>query len=139
MDWQECKDKKFVKETSEDKNLISSLVNSSKKKSDSNARLELDEITASTKVSLAYESLREILEALAIKKGFKIYNHECFCSFLKEICSEEYLSKNFDRFRKIRNKINYYGAEIPIGDAKILIEEISNLKNKILKDYFRWK
>lgn len=137
MDWQECKDKKFVKETSKDENLINSLIKSSKKKSDSNERLELDETTASTKVSISYDSLREILEALAIKKGFKIYNHECFSGFLGEICNEKFLSKQFDGFRKARNQINYYGKDISLEHAEILIKEISDFKKKIIKKYLK--
>jgi len=66
----------------------------------------------------------------------KIYNNECFSSFLKEVCSKDLLSKEFDRFRRIRNQINYYGKNILLNDAKMLIKDIINLKNKILKDYF---
>ena len=49
MDWKECKDRGFVKEASIDINLIKSLIKSSKKKLETNKRLELDETTASTK------------------------------------------------------------------------------------------
>ena len=137
MDWEECKYKKFVKEIKADNNLVNSLIKSSNKKFISSERLELDETTASTKISIIYESLRELLEATAIAKGFKIYNHECFCSFLDEICNEKNLSKEFDRFRKIRNQINYYGKDIPVGDALILIKEIIKLRKNILEKYFK--
>lgn len=132
MDWQECKDKKFVKDVNIDENLIKSLIKSSEKRLESNNRLKLDETTSSTKISIVYESLREILEAFAIKKGFKIYNHECFCAFLKEICNDNYSSMNFDKFRKIRNKINYYGKDIPIKESEIIIKEIILLRKEIM-------
>jgi len=135
MDWQECKDKKFIKEVNIDKNLIDSLIKSSKNKLISNEKLELDQTTASTKISIIYESLREILEALAIKKGFKIYNHECFCAFLNEIYKDNLSSTEFDKFRKIRNQINYYGKDIPIKEAEILIKEIILLRKRITKNY----
>ncbi len=137
MDWKECKDKKFVKEVRVDENLINSLIKSSKKKFESGKRLELDEITASTKVSIVYESLREILEALAIKKGFKVYNHECFCAFLDEMCKDRLFSKEFNRFRKIRNQINYYGEDIPLKEAKIIINGILLLRENIIKKYLK--
>lgn len=133
MDWKECKDRRFVKEISSDQSLIKSLINSSNKKLESNKRLELDETTSSTKVSIAYESLREILEALAIQKGFKIYNHECFCSFLNEICGDKFSSREFDKFRRIRNKVNYYGEDISFEEAKMLISEINILRENLLK------
>ena len=105
MDWKECKDKRFIKEVVKDTYLIDSLMKSSKKRLESSKRLKLDSITASAKISLIYESIRELLEAFAIKKGFKIYNHECFCAFLNEICKDKISSEEFDRFRKIRNGI----------------------------------
>ena len=137
MDWKECFDKKFIKELKIDKNLINSLIKSSNNKVKTNNRLEIDETTASTKISIVYESLREILEALTIKKGFKIYNHECFVSFLDEICNDKSFSGEFGRFRKIRNQINYYGKIIPTDEAKIIINEIIQLKDKILNQYFK--
>src|SRR3989344_3745326 len=122
MDWEECRHKKLVKEIKTDQNLIDSLVKSSGRKFESNRRLNLDGTTASTKITLAYDSLREILEALAVQKGFKVYSHECFASFLSEFCKEKSFSIGFDRFRVIRNQINYYGKDVSANDAKIIIE-----------------
>ncbi len=101
MDWNDCIHKRFIKETKKDANLINSLIKSSENKLKSNERLKLDDFTAATKISISYDSLREILEALAIKKGFKIYNHECFSAFLEEVCNNKSLSLEFDKFRKI--------------------------------------
>ena len=137
MDWRECVSKGFLKEIKTDENLINSLVKTSDNKIETNNRLELDETSASTKVSIVYESLREILEAFAIKKGFKIYSHECFVSFLDEICNNKSFSREFDGFRRIRNQINYYGRIVPVNEAEIIIKEISLLRNKILNQYFK--
>ena len=112
MDWKESNDKKLIKEVTPDNNLVSSLFESSNKKFETASRLELDEITASSKITLYYDCLREILEAISIKKGFKIYNHECYCAFLKEILKEEEIGDLFDRFRKIRNDINIFNKII---------------------------
>ena len=133
MDWLDWKNKGFVKESKVDNNLVNSLIKSSEKKSESNKRLGLDETTASTKVSLAYEALREVLEALAIKKGFKIYNHDCFSAFLDEICKNKSFSAEFDKFRRLRNQINYYGKDISVEEAKIIIKEINLLRIKLLE------
>jgi len=137
MDWKECIDKRFVKDTKKDENLMNSLIKSSEKKLETNKQLKLNETTASTKVCIVYDSLREILEAFAIKKGFKIYNHECFCSFLNEICKEFYFSQEFDRFRRLRNQINYYGKDISINEAEIIIKEIILLRKRIISKYLK--
>ena len=55
MDWNECTYKRFIKETKIDKNLINSLIKSSENKLKSNERLELDDATASTKISITYD------------------------------------------------------------------------------------
>lgn len=71
MDWRECNFKRIVKEVKPDFNMTKSLKKSSENKLKSENQLPLDEITASSKISLAYDSLRELLEALALEKGYK--------------------------------------------------------------------
>ena len=131
MDWTECKNKGFVKLIKTDVNLINALIKQSKNKLISSRMIELNETTACSKVSLAYDSLRELLEALAIKKGYKIYNHECYCSFLKEIIKDSLLGSHFDNLRIIRNKINYYGEDLTLEEAKEILKEIENTISKV--------
>jgi len=133
MDWRECIKKRIVKNIKEDRNLISSLIKTSENKLKSSEELSLNEINSPSKISLSYESLREILEALAIKNNFKIYNHECYTTFLKEILNKKYLAEEFDRLRKIRNSINYYAKEISIKDTKDILIQIKKLRKEILK------
>ncbi|MBI2451906.1 hypothetical protein HYV50_02385 [Candidatus Pacearchaeota archaeon] len=133
MDWEECIKRKIAKEVGADLNLIESLIKTSKNKLESGAKLNLDDSTSSSKISLAYDSLREILEALAIKKGYKIYNHECYTYFLKEALNESIKGDEFDEIRKIRNSINYYGKEISILEAKEILKRIIKLRYEILQ------
>lgn len=131
MDWEECNKKDLVKEVKADKNLANSLIKSSEKKLKTQSLLDLNETTATSKISLSYEALRELLEALAISNGFKIYNHECYCAFLKEILKKNDLGREFDNFRKLRNAINYYGKDISKEEAKEIIENIIKLIEKV--------
>lgn len=133
MDFEECIKKRIVKEVAQDEELIKSLLKTSKNKLNSQEKLELNEITANSKISLLYDSLREILEALALKNGFKIYNHECYTSFLKEFLNESSKADEFDDLRKIRNSINYYGKEISVQEAKEVLERLKNLRMKIME------
>ncbi len=128
MDFKECIKKRIVKEINEDKELIASLLKTSQNKLDSEEKLELNLVTSSSKISLLYDSLREILEALAIKNGYKIYNHECYVYFLKEILNESTKGDEFDELRKIRNSINYYGKEISLNDAKNTLNKLNKLR-----------
>ncbi|MDO8508163.1 MAG: hypothetical protein Q7S27_00595 [Nanoarchaeota archaeon] len=132
MDWEECYKKRIVKEVNEDINLIESLLKTSKNKFDSQSLLELNEKSASSKISLSYDSLREVLESLALKKRYKVYNHECYTPFLKEIMNMAGLGSEFDELRKIRNSINYYGKEISINEALNVLNRIALLREKVL-------
>ncbi|HLD49467.1 MAG TPA: hypothetical protein VJB11_03815 [archaeon] len=127
MDWEECCGRDIAKDVKADKDMISSLIKTSKNKSDTEEMIKLSAITASSKITLAYDSLRELLEALALKKGYKIYNHECYAAFLKEIMDESEAGDEFDKIRKIRNAVNYYGKDITEKEAENLILKIRKL------------
>ena len=131
MDWTDCIKKKIVKEIKIDLDLIESLIKTSNNKIQSEEKLIIDDSTSSSKISLAYDSLRELLEALAINKGYKIYNHECYTHFLKEILNESAKGDEFDELRRIRNSINYYGKDISIQESKKVLERIKNLRTEI--------
>ena len=128
-DWKGCVDSLTAKRIRPDEGKIKSLLESSKKKLESEGRLEMDDVTSVSKFSLAYESLRELLEALAIKKGYKIYNHECYTYFLKEIISESAKGDEFDAIRKVRNGVNYYGKELSPQQAEKIIKQIKEFRS----------
>ena len=111
-DWKDCLEAFTVKKVKPDDSMIKSLIKTSKNKLDSEGQLVMNNVTAASKISLAYDSLRELLEALSVKKGYKIYNHECYTAFLKEVLNQSDKGDEFDDIRKIRNAVNYYCKEI---------------------------
>lgn len=132
MKWDECLSCGIVKEGRVDDELVSSLVKSSERKLKTDGYAPLNEITASCKIANNYDSLREVLEALSISKGFKIYNHECFTGFILEVLEMPNEANTFDKLRKIRNGINYYGKDFSIENANSIIIEIGELRDKFL-------
>jgi hypothetical protein len=99
-------------------------------------RLKIDNVTSSTVLSSSYESLRQILEAICLLKGYKVYSHEAYVYYLLKI-NEENISNKFNRLRKLRNGINYYAKDVSSKvskDAFIEIQEICEyLKKKYLE------
>ena len=94
----------------------------------------LNKETAFLVVDDAYESAREAAQALMSKDGFKPYSHEATISFL--VCSyknefEEYELREFDRFRDLRNKINYQAKEVSEGEALKWVEFTKSIIKKI--------
>ncbi|MBU0471065.1 MAG: hypothetical protein KKF65_00445 [Nanoarchaeota archaeon] len=129
VDWKECIKKRIVKDVKEDKNMIKSAREIAKVKIDSaNA---LPERLFIGKITLLYDALREYLECIALENGFKIYNHECYTPFLNEILNKPGEAETFDRLRKIRNGINYYGRKVNNEEAVQIIKELKDLINVI--------
>lgn len=137
MDWKECLIKRIVKEVNPEKDLIDSLIKSSENKLKSSDKLPLENFALTSKFILLYDSVRELLEALALREGYKIYNHECYVSFLKEILEDESNSERFDKIRSIRNKVHYYGEEISMKDALEIINKTKSLLKEI-KNKLKW-
>ena len=84
----------------------------------------------------AYDSMREAADSILYLDGYKSYSHEASIVYLikKEFNERDIIE--FDRFRKIRNGIKYYGKDCDEKDAEesvILAEKIINKINKILK------
>ena len=133
MDLNECLKKGFIKKTKIDKELVKSLIEMSKIKENAVNTAQIDKVNISAYVSLAYDSLREILESLCILNGYKVISHICIGELLKTII-KDFDYEDFDRVRHIRNGINYYGTKIEFEQGKELIRKIFIIKNKILNN-----
>jgi len=80
-----------------------------------------------------YEGLREYCEAIGYLHGYKFLDHESIGFFLRDILKEQSLFKKFDRYRKLRNGINYYGNDIEVETVKEAISEIPKLVRELEK------
>ncbi len=132
MDLQECFKKGLIKKTIPNQELISSLKEMADIKEMTVNEANINEKNISAYVSLAYDALREILEAVAVLNGFKVLSHICLGELLKEFDYEE-----FDRIRWIRNSINYYGHKIDFDQGKEIIKKIFHMKKTIVENYLK--
>lgn len=123
-----------VRRSSADRNLARSIVKNSELDLKFLEKLEVNIYSARKIMCNYYDVLRSILEAVSILDRYKIYSHEAFRSFLK-IKNENLAAVKFDRFRKIRNKINYYGASIRPEETEENIKEITKLIEYLKKKY----
>ena len=80
-----------------------------------------------------YEGLREYCEAIGYLRGYKFLDHESIGYFLRDVIKEQSASNKFDRYRKLRNGINYYGEDIDIETVKEAIIEIPELIKELEK------
>ncbi len=112
-----------------------SLIKSSKQAIETAKEISIKESSLKTIFRELYEGLREYCEALGFSKGYKFLEHWPITYFLKDVLDEKLISIKFDRYRKLRNKINYYGKDINIETVKEAIKEIPFIL-KSLEKYF---
>jgi hypothetical protein len=70
---------------------------------------------------------------LALEKGFKIYNHECYRCFLQKVMNQDLLAHTFDRLRRIRNNANYYAKQYNVVETKIFLGDCESFTNFLIK------
>lgn len=87
----------------------------------------ITEDNASQVLVIYYEALRQVCEAVCALRGYKVYSHEAFTAFLKELIGDVRLAEKFDRLRKLRNGVNYYGETIGIEEALAVRKEVPAL------------
>ena len=95
--------------------------------------IQLNENTLKSIFRELYEGLREYCEAIGYLRGYKFLDHESIGYFLRDVIKEQSASKKFDRYRKLRNGINYYGENIDIETVKEAIIEIPRLIKELEK------
>lgn len=137
MKWEDCKSEKKIRKTSPDLSLIKALIEMSANKIKVIGSLTLNDTTASVVFVEYYEALREVVEAIASKNGFKVYSHECLTSMLQELAKEDMIAQKFDRFRKLRNGVNYYGEPVSLEEAKKAVKEIPSLINELKEKHLK--
>lgn len=74
-----------------------------------------------------YTSILELLQALAMKKGYNISNHLCLGYFLRDYLDRSDLFFMFDDLRYKRNSLTYYGNMMEYDVALDAIEKSKKL------------
>jgi hypothetical protein len=132
MDLAECKRKGLVRPAKKNRGLAKSLLEMSMTKENAVKDSRLSEKNISAYIPMAYDSLREVLEAICIMHGYKVTSHVCIEKLLVSI--HPWVSfREFDRFRHIRNSINYYGKKIGLDEGREIINKIFLLKKRYIE------
>src|SRR3989304_227500 len=121
----------IVKKVPKDAIRAKSLIKSAEQALGTAKDIPIEENKLKTIFRELYESLRQYCEALGYLKGYKFLNHESIAVFLDEILNEKEISIKFDRYRKLRNGINYYGDVIEITTVKGTLKEIPLIIDKL--------
>ena len=114
MDWNHC-EKNFIKKVEVDGERIKSIVKKAfqRLKRARNTKINLE--TISFVVEDYYEVIKELLVAYLLKNGLRSKNHQCLITYFyrnnPDYEKEAYLISQMSFFR---NRLNYYGDDIPM-------------------------
>jgi len=125
-----------VKQISKDPAMARSLIQQAEARLYDLEHLPLTSENASFRFEGGYECVREAVQAFMAYDGLKPYSHEAVISFARErgLLSESETAA-FDRFRKIRNDINYEGEKTTVEETKEIIR-FAHITFKTLKIKF---
>lgn len=124
-----------VRRSSLDKELAKSLLQTARQDLLFLKDIPITDLSARKVLISYYDTLRSILEAITALEGYKVYSHEAFYFFLITK-KEDLLATKFDRFRKLRNKLNYYGGTITTIEVEENKQEIEEMITFLIKRYF---
>ena len=133
MDWKQCQEEANAIKIYANKERAISLMKSARNMMEFVINIELNDKNASILLKNAYESLLELLHALLYSKGYKVLNHVCVGYFIRDELKDAEAFYIFDKYRKIRNSIVYYGESVEREVAEEAIKEIKGLFDKIEK------
>jgi uncharacterized protein (UPF0332 family) len=109
MDWNKC-EKEFISEVTIDKERVISLRKMAQKRFERAQNSE----DISFVVEDYYEVIKELLIAYLLLNGLKSKNHQCLISFFyKDNPEYEYEATLIQNMSYFRNRLEYYGEEVP--------------------------
>lgn len=133
MNFEECLKQGSVKKLPVDRFRSKSLIKSGLEAIKTAKRIKLQEKTSKTILREIYEGFREYIEATGFLKGYKFLDHLSITYFLKDILKEKRIAYFFDRYRKIRNGINYYRNDLNLETVNELLTNIDLIRKKLEK------
>jgi uncharacterized protein (UPF0332 family) len=114
MSWKYC-EKRFIRKVKIDSERVESIIDKAKKRLIRSKNTELNLEMVSFIVEDYYEVIKELLIAYLLKNGLRSKNHQCLISYFyrenPSLESEVFLIQQMSYFR---NRLSYYGEEIPM-------------------------
>lgn len=131
--WEECMDSNLVIRITPDLRRADSLQMMSGDRLIALKKLvkEVNETNCNLVFENHYTSLLEIMQALVIKKGYKVLNHFCLGYYLRDVLKRSDLFMQFDDLRYKRNSITYYGKRMDFETCKKAIEKCKYVINEV--------
>ena len=132
MNWKDCK-KNFIRYAEIDKERIESIIKKAKLRLKRAKSTQGSNENVSFIVEDYYEVIKELLVAYLLKNGLRSKNHQCLISYFykenPEYEKEAYLISQMSFFR---NRLDYYGEDVPLEFYKNNKEEFEKIIKLLL-------
>ena len=138
LSWSEYVKQGVIRKTVPNNGRIKALIIIADARINTISKVNMNKNNASIIFTNYYDSLREICEAITLSKGYKIYLHEAVGLFLREILKENVFFIKFDKYRIMRNGVNYYGTPIPLEEALQYIKEVKVIIDQLKLKYLKY-
>ena len=114
MDWNECQ-RNFIRNVEIDKERIKSIVKKAMQRLERARNTSVNLENVSFVVEDYYETVKELLVAYLLKNGLRSKNLQCLISyFYKQNPRYEREAFLISQMSFFRNRLNYYGEDIPM-------------------------
>lgn len=133
MDWKECEDK-FMRKVETDSERIQSILKKALQRLEIAKSMPIKLETVSFIVEDYYEVIKELLVAYLLKHGLRSKNHQCLISyFYKENPDYEKEAYLISQMSFFRNRLDYYGEDIPMNFYKKNKDDFEKIINFIIR------
>jgi len=132
MAWQECT-RKFIRKVDADNERIDSIKTKAMQRLKRAKSTRISNENISFVVEDYYEVIKELLVAYLLKNGLRSKNHQCLISyFYKKNPNYEGEASLISQTSFFRNRLSYYGEDIPMGFYDKNKEEFEKIINLLL-------
>jgi len=133
MDWATC-EREFVRKIEVDSERIKSIMKKARQRLKRAQTTKPTPETTSFIVEDYYEVIKEILVAYMLKNGLRSKNHQCLITYLYMKNPEMETEINtISQMSFFRNRLDYYGEDVPTNFYNKNKEEFNRIIDKLIK------
>lgn len=135
MNFESCLNNKFAKKVDVDLLRAKNMFISAEQAVYTAKLIPLSDKTSKSIFRELYEALKETFEAIGYIRGYKFLDHASIFYFIRDYLKKENLANKFDRYRKLRNGVNYYGESISLESVKESLKDIPETIKNLNENY----
>ena len=133
MDWNKCQ-AEYIRTVEPDIERCKSIITKAMQRLKRAESTEINNVTVSFVVEDYYEVIKELLVAYLLRAGLRSKNHQCLITYFAQNNPEyEHEANIIAQMSFFRNRLTYYGEDIPLAFYTKHVDIIRNIIKVIKK------